>query len=190
MKESNKKGNDYMVDILPGIVSSIFAILYLCQVPKIRVFKGLGSTPLSNHFVPYLWGGILLFLGIVLILRGLMNMRRCKNANNLSSKVSIGSIISDKREVIASFISLAIYVSLLEKIGFVIMTTIYTFVQILILTPPDNKWKRNIIPAAIVAVITGVLLYYIFKVKLNVLLPAGILDIAGEAAEEVATVAQ
>lgn len=71
-----------------------------------------------------------------------------------------------------------------------IMTTIYTFVQILILTPPGKAWKRNIIPAGIVAGLSGVVLYYIFKVKLNVLLPAGLLESVGETVEEVATVAQ
>lgn len=189
MKETHKD-NDYMLDILPGIASSIFAVLYLCQVPKIRVFKGLGSTPLTNHFVPNLWGGLLLFLGVVLIIRGLIKMRRCRRTSTLPKKTNIGALISSKREVIASFLSLAIYVGLLEKVGFMIMTTIYTFVQILILTPPGKAWKRNIIPAGIVAGLSGVVLYYIFKVKLNVLLPAGLLESVGETVEEVATVAQ
>ena len=40
--------------------------------------------------------------------------------------------------MIASFIALTIYVALMEPIGFVIMTIIYTFAQILILTPGKN----------------------------------------------------
>lgn len=186
----SKKNGNYMIDILPGIVSSLFSLFYLSQVPKIRVFKGLGATPINNRFVPYLWGGILLLLGICLIIRGLIKMMKLRAAGVKGEKFSLAALISDKREVIASFVCLTLYVGLLEKIGFVIMTTIYTFVQILILTPPDAKWKKNIIPAAIVAVITGILLYYIFRVHLNVLLPAGLLEGIFGTAEEAAAVAQ
>ena len=90
----------------------------------------------------------------------------------------MGKAISDKGEVIASFIALTIYVALLEPIGFVIMTIIYTFAQILILTPRE-KWGKNFVPAAIVALIAGILLYYIFKIQLSVLLPSGILSAFG-----------
>ena len=58
------------------------------------------------------------------------------------------------------------------------MTIIYTFAQILILTPRE-KWGKNFLPAGIVAIIVGILLYYIFKLQLSVLLPSGILGAFG-----------
>ena len=64
---SNKQ---YKLDIIPGLVLSLFAIAYLSQVPSIVEFKGLGSTPLTNRFVPYLWGGFLLVLSLWVLLRG------------------------------------------------------------------------------------------------------------------------
>jgi len=51
-------------------------------------------------------------------------------------------------------------------------------VQIMILTPKD-KWKKIMVPAIITAVISGVVLFYIFRYLLNVLLPVGILSIFG-----------
>ena len=74
--------------------------------------------------------------------------------------------------------ALVIYVGLMDLVGFVIMTVLYTFAQILILTPRE-KWKKNFVPAGIVALVAGFLLYYLFKVQLNVLLPAGILPLFG-----------
>ena len=67
-----KKNSKYMMDIVPGVVIAVFSLLYLSQVPGIQAFEGLGSTPLDNHFVPYLWGGVLLFLGLWLVGRGIV----------------------------------------------------------------------------------------------------------------------
>jgi len=84
----------------------------------------------------------------------------------------------EKREVVASFIALTLYVGLMGLVGFAPMTILYVFVQIMILTPKD-KWKKIMVPAIITAVISGVVLFYIFRYLLNVLLPVGILSIFG-----------
>ena len=63
-------------------------------------------------------------------------------------------------------------------IGVLITTVVYLFVQILILTPRE-KWKKNYVPAAITAVVAGVVLFFIFRYVLNVLLPVGILSVFG-----------
>ena len=173
-----KKNSKYMMDIVPGAVIAVFSLLYLSQVPSIQAFEGLGSTPLDNHFVPYLWGGVLLFLGLWLVSRGAIKFKRFKAAGGEAKKNSLGAAIAEKREVIASFVALVIYVGLMDLVGFVIMTVLYTFAQILILTPRE-KWKKNFVPAGIVALVAGFLLYYLFKVQLNVLLPAGILPLFG-----------
>ena len=70
-----------------------------------------------------------------------------------------------------TFVSLAIYIALLEPVGFLIMTAIYLFVQTLILTP---KEKRNYIVTFITSIVIAVALDYVFVCLLNVLLPLGI----------------
>ena len=55
------KNKQYKLDIIPGIVLAVFSIAYLSMIPSIQTFTGLGSTPLTNHFIPYLWGGVVLF---------------------------------------------------------------------------------------------------------------------------------
>ena len=121
---------------------------------------------------------MLLFLGLWLVGRGIVKFKRFKAAGGEAKKNSLGAAIAEKREVIASFVALVIYVGLMDLVGFVIMTVLYTFAQILILTPRE-KWKKNFVPAGIVALVAGFLLYYLFKVQLNVLLPAGILPLFG-----------
>ena len=164
-----KDRNNYKLDIVPGVVLAAFSIFYMCQISGIRVFKGLGSTPLNNHFVPWLWSGALLFLSLWLIVRGVLKYRRF----GAKEGGSLWAALMDKREVIASFIALGLYVAFMNSLGFVIATTAYVFVQILLLTPVE-RWGRNVVPAVVTAVVAGCLLFYIFRSTLNVLLPVGL----------------
>lgn len=168
----------YKMDIIPGIVIAVFSIGYLAMIPSIQTFTGLGSTPLTNHFVPYLWGGFLLVLSLWIIARGLRKRRKYLAEGGKIEKTSFGDALMERREVVASFVSLALYVGLMDLVGFVIMTILYVFVQILILTPRD-KWGKTYVPAAITAVVSGGLLFYVFRYLLNVLLPVGILKLFG-----------
>lgn len=169
---SMKKDKQYKLDIIPGVVLAVFAIFYMSQISGIRVFKSLGATPLTNRFIPYLWGGSLLALSLWLIIRGIMKYRRLAAKNSLPENESFFAVLWEKREVIFSFIAIVLYVAFMESAGFVITTCIYVFVQILILTPVE-KWAKNFVPALITALISGCLLFYIFRVMLNVLLPVG-----------------
>lgn len=168
----------YKMDIIPGIVIAVFSIGYLAMIPGIQTFTGLGSTPLTNHFVPYLWGGFLLVLSLWIIARGLRKRRKYLAEGGKIEKTALKDALMERREVVASFVSLALYVGLLDLVGFVIMTILYVFVQILILTPRD-KWGKTYVPAAITAVVSGGLLFYVFRYLLNVLLPVGILKLFG-----------
>lgn len=172
------KNKLYKLDIIPGLVIALFALGYLLKIPGIPTFTGMGATPLTNHFVPYLWGGALLFLGLWIFIRGLRRRKRYLAEGGVIQKTDLKKAVSDKREVIASFVALALYVGLMDFLGFVITTIVYVFVQILILTPREN-WKKNYIPAGIVAVVAGILLFYVFKYMLNVLLPVGLLKAFG-----------
>lgn len=172
------KNKQYKLDIIPGIVIALFSIAYLLMIPGIQTFEGLGATPLTNHFVPYLWGGALLVLSLWIIIRGVLKYRRFKAEGGVPQKTSLKAILKDRREVVASFTALILYVALMGPVGFVITTILYVFAQILILTPRE-QWKKTYLPAGITAVVSGVLLFYIFRYLLNVLLPVGILSVFG-----------
>lgn len=165
------KDSQYKLDIIPGVVLALFSIWYMAQIPGIRVFKSLGATPLTNHFVPYLWGGSLLFLSLWIIVRGVFKYRRFKARGGEGDSIPFAR--SGKREVVASFIILGLYVAFMNCLGFTVSTIVYVFTQILILTPPD-RWQKNIVPAAATGIVAGSLLFYIFRVVLNVLLPVGL----------------
>ena len=168
----------YKLDIIPGVVLSLFSLAYLAMIPNIQIFQGLGAPPMNNHAIPYLWGSFLLFLSLWITARGFRKRKLYLAEGGKPEKINWKTAIGEKREVFASFAALGLYVGLMGFLGFVLATIPYVFVQILILTPRE-KWKKNYIPAAITAVIAGVLLYFIFKHQLNVLLPSGLFGLIG-----------
>ncbi|NDO45370.1 tripartite tricarboxylate transporter TctB family protein [Clostridium sp. MD294] len=163
---------DYKKNLFPGIVLTIFSIIYLILTSQIKKFSGLGSDPLGAKAIPYLWGISLLILSLILVKRGVKQRSlEIKNNTYVKTQLNLYNIIKGNREIVATFLSLAIYIALLEPIGFLIMTAVYLFVQTLILTP---KEKRNYILTLISSIVIAVALDYIFVCLLNVLLPLGI----------------
>lgn len=173
-----KQNSNYRLDIIPGLGIALIALIYLLMVPGIQTFIGMGSTPLTNHFVPYLWGGVLLVLGLYVAVRGFRKRAAFVKAGGKIEKFDLKTAVNEKAEVIASFVALTVYVALMNAVGFVPMTIVYLFFQILILTP-KHEWKKAYIPALIIGVICSVVLYYVFRYHLNVLLPQGILKVFG-----------
>lgn len=173
-----KQNSNYRLDIIPGLGIALIALIYLLMVPGIQTFTGMGSTPLTNHFVPYLWGGALLVLGLYVAIRGFRKRAAFVKAGGRIEKFDFKTALNEKAEVIASFVALTVYVALMSAVGFVPMTIVYLFFQILILTP-KHEWKKAYIPALIIGVICSVVLYYVFRYHLNVLLPQGILKAFG-----------
>lgn len=164
----------YKKELVPGIVLTVIAVLYLFFATQIKPFTGLGSTPLTNRFIPFLWGTCLLILSVMLIIRGIKMRKKELAAGKTAGSATAASFWDDYREVVISFVFLAIYIAFLESVGFIIMTALYVFAEILVLS---EKAKRNYIVSAVVAVAAALLLYFIFVKSLNVLLPGGILKL-------------
>ncbi len=163
---------EYKKNLIPGIVLTIFSIIYLVLTSQIKKFSGLGSDPLGARAIPYLWGISLLVLSLILVARGIKQRNLAiKNNTLVKSELNFTGMIKENREIVLTFVSLAVYIALLEPVGFLIMTAVYLFVQTLILTP---KEKRNYIVTLITSIVIAVALDYVFVCLLNVLLPLGI----------------
>ena len=163
---------EYKKNLIPGIVLTIFSIIYLVLTSQIKKFSGLGSDPLGARAIPYLWGISLLVLSLILVVRGIKQRNLAiKNNTLVKSELNFTGMIKENREIVLTFVSLAVYIALLEPVGFLIMTAVYLFVQTLILTP---KEKRNYIVTLITSIVIAVALDYVFVCLLNVLLPLGI----------------
>ncbi len=110
----------------------------------------------------------------MLIVRGVKQRKEAieKAGGKISSGMNLAELCKENREVLGSFLILAVYVALMEPVGFLISTAIYVYVETLDPAAPE---KRNYIIPIIVAVIVAVAIDFVFVRFLNVLLPTGIL---------------
>ncbi len=164
---------DYRKNLYPGIVLSIFSIVYIALSGQIQIFTGSGATPLDARFIPRMWGSVLLLLSLILVFRGMKQKIEAKSAGiDVKGGLSLMERVMEGREVILSFVALGIYVVIMKNVGFLISTTAYIYFATLILTP---KSKRNYILPLIVAIAFAAGIDFIFVRFLSVLLPMGIL---------------
>jgi putative tricarboxylic transport membrane protein len=140
--------------LLAGIVLFVSA-----QTIKAGAEMGRGAD-----FLPKLISGGMGICGVaVIILEGFVR----KTGKDVSAPAPRQTI-----NFLYTFFLLLFYVLLLSTIGFLIMTTLYIFLQSWIITP---KQKRKPVKLALIAVISSVAIYGTFVFGLSLMLPAGIL---------------
>lgn len=82
---------------------------------------------------------------------------------------------ADYPTVLKTLALIAIYIALLETVGFLIITVLYLYAQFIVITPRDQK--VNHLTYAIIAVIASVSIYFTFRHGFDLMLPAGFLDL-------------
>lgn len=163
----------YRNDIVPGLILAVSSIIYFAFTFQIDVFKGTGATPLDSRSMPRIWAALLLILSLRLVYRGLKGKKLAElNKSEVTKTKNIKEFLLDNREIVLTFLFLAIYIIGLKYIGFLIMTIVYLFFQISILTNKNERKYKNIV---IVSTLAAVFINYLFVTWLNVMLPKGIL---------------
>ena len=163
---------NYRKDAITGGILFAVSAAYLALTTEISVFKGLGAPPVSARVVPQLWGGLLMLLSVLLLIRSFREYKAAKAQGKSLPKLDLVALVKDNSGVVLTFASLFVYIALMQSVGFLIMSAIYIFVQTLILSP---KGKVNIVLAIVVAVVAAVVIDFFFASMLHVLLPKGIL---------------
>lgn len=164
-----------MKDLVTGVIAAVFSAFYLMQTSGIKVFGG-ATAGVTAQTVPRFWGGALLALSLVLILRSILTMRRSKaEAEETAEKKGLLAALRERREVVFTFVLLILYVALMKPVGFIIMSILYVYLQVWVLTPPEKRTKRMHTIAGGLAVFFSVSLYFVFTKYLMVMLPPGIL---------------
>jgi putative tricarboxylic transport membrane protein len=69
---------------------------------------------------------------------------------------------------------IALYVALLERVGFPIMTVLYLYAQFVVLTPQEQK--ANHLLYAAIAVVSSALIFITFRQGFDLMLPTGLLN--------------
>lgn len=162
-------------DLLTGIVSAIFSVVYLMQTYNIKIFGGAEAI-VDARTVPKIWGIGLLILSILLIFRSIYKIFKTKKVSSNDRNRHIIDKIKEQREVVYTFVLLILYAAVMQSLGFVLSSIIYVFLQIWVLTPIEKRTSRMKMISGILALTFSFGLYYIFTEYFMVLLPAGILS--------------
>lgn len=162
-----------MKDLVTGLIAAAFSAFYLMQTTGIKVFGG-ATAGVTAQTIPRLWGGAMLVLSIILILRSIISMRK-QAEKSMEEKTEFLEVLKERREVVYTFILLILYAALMKPLGFIVMSILYVYLQVWALTPPEKRTKRMHTIAGGLAVFFSVSLYFVFTKYLMVMLPAGIL---------------
>lgn len=158
-------------DLASGSFLLLFSVILFIGAQRV---KTLAVSSIGSGFFPSVVAVLLAITSMVIIIGGLAQARKPDAASG-KVKAADGKAAEDKPRVwgvIGTFALMAFYAILLPKLGFLITTTVYLFVQINILSPKES---RKLFMFGIISVVTSVVIYYTFVKVFNLMLPAGIL---------------
>lgn len=124
-----------------------------------------GELGFGADFMPKVVGILLVFCSLGFLVQGLRAERDEKRAGRLNWT-----------PVIRFFVALGLlvlYTALIKPVGFIIMTIFYIFAQSQFMVPPE---KRSFMRSAVIAVVSSLVIYFVFTKGLSMALPGGILS--------------
>lgn len=153
-------------DTISGGVLLLFSIFYLYQAYTIKV---LSRDFFNSSLFPKILGVGLAVLSVIQILDSLKKIKLSASEHEPETGVGKAGVL----RIVSTLIALAIYIFFLKSAGFLIMTILYVFAQILILTP---RHKQKIWLIALLSVVFSAIVYGVFLYGFQLMLPRGILN--------------
>ena len=152
-------------DLASGSVLLLFSAVLFIGAQRV---KTLAVSSIGSGFFPSVVAVLLAITSVFIITGGIVQARKPDSTTDKAKA-------EDKPRVwgvIGTFALMAFYAVLLPKLGFLITTTVYLFVQINILSPRESRKQFMF---GIISVVTAVVIYYTFVKVFHLMLPAGIL---------------
>ena len=168
----------YTSDIFLGAGLFLFSVFYFCMSFTIDVFAGFGATMINAQTIPQIYAVILMLLSIYLLIRTVRRIQADKRSGTFTTdehRLSIREFWNEYYSVIATFILMFAFALALKPVGFIVSSFVYLVAQILVLTPKGQLTRKVIMLAIIIALVSSVLIDWLFVTQFSVLLPQGIL---------------
>ena len=153
-------------NLISGIFFLLFAAFVYAESYAIKMTK---ADSLGPQFFPRLVAFFTAALAIYLIVSSILKMKREtapteKTGFHLNVNLLLTCVI------------LVAYFLLVKTVGFVVLTAVYLFLQMLLLLPKGSvKNKKYMIITAVTSVVVPVFIYLLFYKVFQIFLPAGIL---------------
>lgn len=154
-------------DVFGGLFWLIVAAaMYYASFGIRKLAIGGGSTSfVGSGFMPRLVASGMIILSATIIWKELKKVRDAGKAGCVKEELSL---LEKYLPVVVSLVLFTAYIALMEIVGFVIMTVIYLFGQMLILAAPEH---RKPIMFAVIAVVGAVAINYTFIEIFQLMLP-------------------
>ncbi|MGI5174173.1 tripartite tricarboxylate transporter TctB family protein [Treponema sp. OMZ 840] len=166
MKQVFNKYKDTITALI--IISFASVYYYLSYHIKILEDKFINST-----FFPRLLAFFLILLNVCLIIKDLTK----KNNKDQTVKANESQVDrGGKIRIVLTISILILYIALIRFIGFPLMTALYIFCQILILTPRKEYSVKRIGIFLFISILSTLILYLTFTRFFTLVLPNGILN--------------
>lgn len=157
-------------EIVGGSVFFVCAAAYFAMAFDIKQFN---DGFLSSDFMPKFYGVILMVLSALQVIFGVVQLKKSAEPGEESGPdVTFGQILSS---VAMTFVLLIGYVALLKPVGFFIMSSVFIFLMVLMLSPKEERTGKRSAAVAVIAVAFSAAVYLIFTRGFALTLPAGIL---------------
>lgn len=156
-------------DIIVGVffmVLSVMLMMMAKMLPKSKVME------IGPDFMPLVIGGVTFVLAALLTFLSIKNFK-------MHEKELEDTVLPecDYKRVLSSIILVLIYVFLLQPVGFLISTMVYLLLQMLVLSPDEERDVKHMIRLAVIDVIFTLVVFFLFRYGFKIVLPAGIFTI-------------
>ena len=158
-------------DIVPAVFTLILSVFYFIMSLNIDVLDKHGGSAL----IPKICAGLVALCSLTLICQEII--KKCAKPvedavrSGEADREKAAEIPPDYKLVTFTLVSITCYAALFGVLGFIVSTTLYLVVQILLLTPERNL--KSIVIAAVTAIVVTVLIYLLFYEVFYIVLPMG-----------------
>lgn len=147
-------------DIVCSVLFLVFGAFVFVQALPIKPVMG---KDIGSGFMPKIIGASIIVIAAVKLVLTLISKASDAKA----------STDDDLKGGLWTIAALLAYVLLFDRLGFILSTALYLFVQILVLS---NEQNRNLKLFAAISVVTPVAIYALFVYVIKMPLPAGLLN--------------
>ncbi|MGV8982331.1 tripartite tricarboxylate transporter TctB family protein [Clostridium sp.] len=147
-------------DALVGIVVALGGVIYL--IASYNIPRSTIGKPLSPSYFPFLLGGILVVLGILLFFRSDLEKTKqsIKEMKNMSEKEK-----SNSKLIVITTVACIVYGIIFNTFGFVIST--FIFIEFMLYLTNKKEMLKN----TIVSICFSIVIYILFSTFLGIILP-------------------
>lgn len=153
-------------DIIAGTVLMVLSVVLFISAFYIKSAVSMNVGP---DMMPKLASAVLFILGLAITAQGAVDLKKGKTDEDQedAGKLRAGRLGAGKTMGL-----MVIYAAVIPTVGFLVSTSVYAFLQMMILSPADKKKPALF---ALVSVLSTVIIYFAFTKAFHLMLPAGII---------------